>query len=354
MTPAALPALWFDGRSARARECLIEWQAAALLLHSPGAESRRYAAAAVVWPEHTRHGQRQLLLPDGGVVQVADARAWDAWAQAAGITQPLAARWAMSWRGVLAAMALLVAVGLGAWRWGIPLSAEYLARWVPQRVHDSVGRLVMNDLERRGWLQPSELPLVMQERITDAVGQMAGTAFPADSMPNYRLNLRKGPRWLGPNAFALPGGDIIVTDALVDLLQPDYHAVRPALLGVVAHELGHVRENHGLRLVFEAGATSALFGWWIGDYSSLLANAPALALQAGYSREHERAADAESLRIMQANRIDPIAMVEFFAALKKQLPERDGDAPAFGLSSHPTDSERIRRFQEASAQRAGH
>ncbi len=344
-----LPAQWFDGISAQAQACELGWLDGALLLWAANAtEPRRYARNQVVWPERTRHGLRQLLLPDGAVVSLPDAAAWDTWAAAAGIAQPLAARWAMSWRGAALALVLLLATVLAAWRWAIPWGAQQLAAWVPNSVQTSIGSRVMLDLEQRGWLQPSELPPEAHQRIRDAVAQMVQKAYRGEDPPRYQLHIHKAPRWLGPNAFALPSGDIVITDALVKLLnsEPDSANVSPALLGVVAHELGHVRERHGLRLVFEAGAVGVLAGWWIGDYSAVLAGAPALAVQAGYSRGHERAADAEALRVMKAAGIDPRAMLQFFQALKKADPERAGDTTAFGLATHPVDSERMRFFEE--------
>jgi Zn-dependent protease with chaperone function len=346
-----LTASWYDGISAQARDCELDWQPGELLLLSPGAAPRRYAAGRVVWPERTRHGQRQLLLPDGGVVALADARAWDDWADAAGLAQPLAARWAMNWRAAALALLLVAALG-GAWRWGIPWGAQALSAYVPARLQAELGLRVLRDLEQRGWLKPSALPGETQQRIIAAVAAMALKAYEGDTLPAYRLNFRQAPKWLGPNAFALPGGDIVVTDALVSLLQGPGDEVSPALLGVLAHEIGHVRERHGLRMVFEAGAVSVLMGWWIGDYSAVLAGAPALALQAGYSRDHERAADAEALRIMRAAGIDPMAMVRFFDALQKTLPERDGEKTSFGLATHPVDSERRRFFQQGVEQGA--
>lgn len=339
-------ATWFDGRRAEAQPVQLWLDGDALLLEAADGARHRYARQRVVWPERTRHGQRQLLLPDGSVVQLVDASAWDQWAGEAGLSQPLAARWALNWPLVGAAAALLLVLGFSAWRWGIPWGARQAVDWVPASLEQSLGAQVMKDIERRGWAKPSELPAAEQQRIAEAAAAMVRAAYPSGA-PEYRLHVRKAPKWLGPNAFALPGGDIVVTDALVQLLRDKGEAANAALLGVVAHELGHVRERHGLRIVFEAGATSVLLGWWIGDYSSLLAAAPALLVQADYSRGHERAADAEALRVMRAAGIDPRAMVRFFALLKKKMPERDGDAPAFGLSTHPADSERVRFFEQA-------
>jgi predicted Zn-dependent protease len=143
-----------------------------------------------------------------------------------------------------------------------------------------------------------------------------------------------------------------VTDALVELLDGGEGPVDEALLGVIAHEIGHVRARHGLRMVTESAATATLLAWWVGDYSSVLAGGPTWLVQAQYSRAHERDADAHALALMHAARIDPRAMVRFFTALKKAVPERDGDDPFFGLSSHPADSERVRFFEEGARRRA--
>ena len=348
--PAPLKARYFDGRSAREQPCTLQWEAGTLVLSldDGSAPPQRHPAARVVWPERTRHGRRQLLLPDGGVVSLDDAAAWDRWAAEAGVAQPLAARWALQWRGVLLAVLLLVGGLLAAWRWGIPWGAAQLAQWMPQAPQQRIGQQVMADLRQRGWLQPSELPGPVRQRIEDEVAGMVARAFGRSGQPEapaYRLHIHKAPKWLGPNAFALPGGDIVVTDALVKLLQSDGDRVHPALLGVVAHELGHVRQRHGLRLLMEAGAVGAVLGWWIGDYSALLAGAPALALQAGYSRQHEFDADTEALRTLRGAGLDPRDMRFFFEALKKAHPERNGDDPMFGLATHPADSERMQRFE---------
>lgn len=340
-----LQAEWFDGQRAEARPVQLWLHGERLHLQADDGAQRDYARRQVVWPERTRHGLRQLLLPDGGVLQLPDARAWDDWAAQVGLRQPLAARWAFNWPLVLGALLLLLLTLFAAWRWGIPWGARQAADWVPARLEQRLGEQVMRDLGGRGWIRDSQLPAADQRRVRDAVAGMVAAAYP-DGAPVYRLNLRQGPKWLGPNAFALPGGDIVLTDSLVELLREGDQPATPALLGVVAHERGHVRERHGLRLVFEAGALSALAGWWIGDYSSVMAAAPALMLQAGYSRGHERAADAEALRVMRAAGLDPRAMVRFFQRLKEIMPERDGNSPTFGLATHPADAERMRFFEE--------
>ena len=346
MAAKPLNATLFDGHSAQAQACELHWEAGQLRVLGGLQGPRSYAAAQIVWPERTRHGQRQLLLPDGAVVSLPDAQAWDAWAEQVGLVQPLAARWALSWRGVGLAFGLLVLTVLLAWRWGIPWGARQAADWVPATWEQRLGQQVMQDVEQR-WLKPSALPEAEQRQIEAAVRAMAQAAYPDEQRPAYRLHLRKGPKWLGPNAFALPGGDVVVMDALVDLLREPGRSVAPSLLGVVAHELGHVRERHGLRMLFESAALSALAGWWIGDYSAVMAGAPVWLAQAQYSRGHERSADAEAKRVLRAAGLDPAEMARFFEKLAQAEPQRSGDEQHFGLASHPADAERIRFFKQA-------
>ncbi len=350
---ALLSATWFDGRSPVAQDVELQWTGTELLLHhrASGA-TRHYAAREVHWPERTRHGQRQVLLPDGGVIHLPDAAAWDDWARQLGQGQSLAVRWALSWRSSLAALVLLLALMALAWHSGIPWAAQRVADWVPASWEARFGESVMDELRDQGWLQDSRLPAPQRQRIDAAVKRLLA-AVPADwALPPVQVHLHRAPAWLGPNAFALPGGQIVVTDALVELLDRGDGPVDEALLGVIAHEIGHVRHRHGLRMLTESAAAGTLMAWWIGDYSSLLAGAPTALMHAEYSREHEREADTEALVLMHAARLDPRAMVRFFAALKKVAPERDGDDPWFGLSTHPADSERVRFFEEGARRRA--
>lgn len=337
-------ASWFDGRSSRAQPVGLTLSADALSLHLADGRVQRYARRGIQWPERTRHGMRQILLPDGSLVEVPDGPAWDVWAAEQGLSQPLAVRWALSYRSVALALAAMVVLSLAAWRWGIPWAAEIASAWVPQAAREQLDRSVIAQLQARGWLQPTALSETQQRRIREDVDAMVRAAYRDDPAPPYRLSFHRLPDWAGPNAFALPGGQIVLTDELVKLLPSTTEATHPGVLGVVAHELGHVRLRHGLRMTIEAAAVSAWMGLWIGDTSAVLAGAPTMLLQAGYSRGHERAADDEALRILQAARVDPRGMVQFFAALRAAVPKRDGNDPLFGLSTHPPDSERERLF----------
>ncbi len=370
MDAPTLLADFFDGHSARARPVRLWLEHDQLVVHDQTLDTveRRYPVRQVLWPEPTRHGQRQAQLPDGGVVTTPDGVAWDDWVRAStdgrGFATGLAVKWFSSWRHTAVAMVAVILLAAATWRWGVPAAADLIARSVPATVEQSIGDEAMQQLE--GFLlKPSKLPEAEQrlwrERFAAMVARQPGIST------GYQLHFRDTGRGLGPNAFALPGGHIVVTDELLKLLgdQPD------AVLGVLAHELGHVREQHGLRLTMRATLMGALLGFAIGDFSSVLAGAPTVLMHASYSRDFEREADAQAKQLLIDSGRSPRAMLLLFERIGEWREERAleqkqaaaseprgvardvGEAAKAGagemlriaFSSHPADEERMRFFE---------
>lgn len=155
------------------------------------------------------------------------------------------------------------------------------------------------------------------------------------------------------NAFALPGGQVVIHSALILRAES-----AEELLGVVAHEITHVEEQHGLRGVI--GATgiymiaSAVFGDVSGMMATLTSAAPLL-LNQSYSRRFEAESDLKGFALLQKARINPAGLASFFEKMideeKKQLEKIEGennrelvkDALQF-LSTHPASDERIQKL----------
>jgi predicted Zn-dependent protease len=139
----------------------------------------------------------------------------------------------------------------------------------------------------------------------------------------------------------------VLTDELVALVDGD----EAVILGVLGHELGHVRHRHGLRMLVQATALGVVTSVVVGDFSSLLAGVPLVLGQAGYARDAEREADADSVQLMKAAGISPDAMVRFFEKIADERRKRsDGADPGWlgiAIASHPADEDRIRYFREA-------
>jgi Zn-dependent protease with chaperone function len=345
----AVTADYFDGRSARAHPVQVQLAGDQLTISGDGI-SIQLAANRVQWPERTRHGARVAQLPNGGALHCSDAKAWDAWALASGRRESLVVRAQQSWRwALLSAAAFGVLVG-ALYLWGVPWLGRVAVAATPMRVDRLLGESALQALDGQ-LLKPSALPAEHQQRLQAAL-ERAVAALPPGSVPEHRLVFRSGR--IGPNAFALPGGTLVMTDALVELVQGD----EAVITGVLGHELGHVQHRHGLRLLVQAGAIAALSGVVLGDFSALLAGAPVLLGQASYSRDAEREADAHAVKVLKAAGLSPAVMIGFFERVAGRGPQ---DKTARGantqgstdlgiaIASHPADEERIRFFREAAA-----
>lgn len=156
------------------------------------------------------------------------------------------------------------------------------------------------------------------------------------------------------NAFALPGGYVVVTTELIKKAERVEE-----IQGVLAHEFSHVTERHSVRqLISVVGiywVADLVLGNFVGSLAALSQAAPLL-LQQSFSRDHEREADARGLKYLLAAKIDPRGMQEFF----KRVMAEQAAAPVGDimdkhlnfLSTHPATQERI-DFLETQIQAAG-
>lgn len=341
---AALQADFFDGKSSRSQPVLLEpgGHGGILVKTRDGVLVSTLSAGDVQWPERTRHGARIAQLPDGASLQSRDSTAWDDWVAVHALRESMVVRAQQSWRGVALALVLLASGGGAFYVWGLPAVAQAVVAVVPHTVDAALGRTALAQVEQT-WMKPSQLPQDVQDRLRARFAKAVRRSH-GGSPPPHQLLFRQST--IGPNAFALPGGSVVMTDELVDLLKDD-----EVVMGVLGHELGHVTHRHGMRQLVQATVLQTALSAAFGDYASIIAYAPLVLGTMGYSREHERQADAESVTFMRAAGISPRVMVRFFEAVRAEQKIRTKSSP-LGISiisSHPGDEERVRFFREAAA-----
>lgn len=170
--------------------------------------------------------------------------------------------------------------------WGVPAIAEFGAHRVPREQVAEIGDEVYMQLRQRKFFAASELSPAAVARAEKIFAEVAADV--AEEGDDFRLHLHH----FSPNAFALPGGRIVVSDSLAELLTDD------ELAAVFAHEIGHIRRRHGMRniLLGSAGGLVAVFS---GDISGV--SLGVILLNLGYSREHEREADCFAYEYLQRN-----------------------------------------------------
>lgn len=143
-----------------------------------------------------------------------------------------------------------------------------------------------------------------------------------------------------PNAFALPGNVIIVTDELVQLPASD-----DEIAAVLAHELGHLERRHGLQSLLRGSFAVLLVAAVTGDLSALTSFAgtiPLTILTAGYSRDLEREADRDALGLLRARGINPRAFSSALAKLDDAYASLQRNSTY--VSTHPATAERMALF----------
>lgn len=332
--PQPVPARWFDGRSSQGRAVLAAIapgpRGPELTLHPVGAEGgapEYFAHDAVDWPEawNPRRPPPRLAVDLGerGSLEIAGdgiAR-WHAALQAAGhragIAQRMQARWGVLAAVLLASVLLLVLF----YRYGTPWLATQLTRAVPVGWETALARETLERMDG-DLLKPSRLAPERQQALRarfDALAQGVPAAPQryAGYAPALRLEFRRG---LGANAFALPGGTVVMTDGLAETasrrgLGDD------ALAGVLAHEIGHVVHRHTTRTVVEQGVLNVGLGLALGDVSSLLSTGGALVTGLAYSRAHEREADCYALALMDRARLPTAPMADLLLAIAQEQRE---------------------------------
>lgn len=164
------------------------------------------------------------------------------------------------------------------------------------------------------------------------------------------------------NAFALPGGVVVIHSGLI--LAADNAS---ELLGVLGHEISHVRNRHGIQNIVSHAGTYLIVSALLGDVSGVLAtvaDAAPLLISQGYSREFESEADVASHQLLLKARINPAGLASFFEKmLQKEREQLDKVADQETqewlkrgmdfLSSHPATAERISALQNMPTSASG-
>ncbi len=149
------------------------------------------------------------------------------------------------------------------------------------------------------------------------------------------------------NALAAPGGFIFVTRGLLKCCRNE-----DALAGVLAHEIAHVQEKHGIQAIEKSRITSALttigvegaknFGSselasLTSTFESSITDITSTLINSGYSRSFENSADGHAVNIMKRIGYNPHGLIDMLKVMQTNLLPGRND---FG-QTHPTPMERV-------------
>jgi predicted Zn-dependent protease len=191
--------------------------------------------------------------------------------------------------------------------------------------------------EVRQQLEHSREP--QSEQVINEIGNRLAACV-TNKLRKFSFETVNGPE---PNAFALPGGFIFVTQSLVELCRYDKNEIA-CILG---HEMAHIMRGHAMNRIISNSAIAAASrtAQVRGALSGWLRKVGVQFLESAYSKDLESEADLLGVRLVAAAGYEPDAFVELFTRLAKlKSPPSELDLGSY-FSSHPPFKVRIENIK---------
>jgi len=213
---------------------------------------------------------------------------------------------------------------------GVPFAADRLAPLVPvaweKRLGDAAEGQVRELFDGKSCASPKGAAALakLSQRLQDASGLRLPATIEAISSKT-------------PNAFALPGGKVFILAGLLEKAQS-----QDEILGVLAHEFGHLQNRDHLRRVIADGGIAYLFGLLFGDVTGggAIVFVGKTLLTAANSRETEAQADAFAAQTLARLGRPAKPMGELL--LRVTGKEKDGFLTI--LHDHPLSEDRLAKL----------
>ncbi|MBK7938425.1 MAG: M48 family metallopeptidase [Lewinellaceae bacterium] len=231
--------------------------------------------------------------------------------------------------GCLISFALIILPIWGLYSWLLPVLAERAAQKVPSDVEKQIGE---------AWFQ-SVGSIYRVDSAKTRIVQQFYDALAFESDYDIRISVVNEPV---VNAFALPGGHIVVFDSMIGIMDAPEQ-----LAALLAHEASHIQWKHSTRTLFRGLANNLLFSIVLGNYgdvSTIVAQHGEQLAGLAYSRSLEQEADEKGLELMAAARIPLRGMPDLFR--KMNTTAADGELVPTFLSTHPGITDRIQTTED--------
>ncbi len=222
-------------------------------------------------------------------------------------------------------------VGLGLFFW---LGSDLLVQWAVKRIpvewEEKLGAVAYREA-LADKVVVKEGPAV--EAVQEITRRLTGSIV--DNPYRFEMSLVSNDV---VNAFALPGGHVVVFTGLLKKAESGEEVA-----GVLSHEISHVLERHGVERIVKQLGIVAVAAILFGDQQGLIGLAQQLGVELltlRFSREQETEADLVGLHLLHEARIAPDGMVRFF----ERLSERDKDHIEL-FSTHPMSAIRAARLK---------
>ena len=234
---------------------------------------------------------------------------------------------------ILVGIIILAGLVITVPKYGLPWLGDQVAHWIPKSWLMMAGDETLEILDE-SFFSPSELALQDQDQFTEEFNRMASLVLKDQTA---RLVFRQSEE-IGPNAFALPGGLVVLTDELVEIAED-----QAGVIGVLAHELGHVQLKHPARRLVRSLMALALVSLIFDDAATFAEELAAISgslISLAYTREFEEEADRAGKEILIGAGLSPIPLANLLQKLSDGCEENCSQLPEW-LTTHPSVPSRI-------------
>lgn len=248
-------------------------------------------------------------------------------------------------------MALVAAFGYFGYREINPITGEKQHINLTQEQEIALGLQAAPEMaEQFGGLHPDA---EIQRDVESIGNRLVQQSVAGSSAYRFSFHVLKDPQTI--NAFALPGGPIFITWALLQKLENEAQ-----LAGVLGHEIGHVVARHSAEHMAKSQLAQGLLGAvgtatyeegasGRGQMAAAAAAFVAQMVSLKYGREDELESDRLGVRLMSEAKYDPHGMLEVMRILAENS-NGDSGQPEF-FSSHPNYGNREETINAAIAER---
>ncbi len=241
---------------------------------------------------------------------------------------------------ILLSLMITVLISFSFIKWGIPYISEKIAYSLPIKVNNVIASNTLNIFDNQ---------IFTKSKISKAKKEAIRKKFQNDILKNitnkenfnYKINFREwkyGKENIA-NAFALPNGDIILTDHFINL-----SSNLDEISSVLLHEIAHIKYRHGLQNIISRSFIAVIITSMIGDIEGIADIAvgfSSLLINNGYSREFESQADLYAFEMMLKLNIDPINFSNILSKISKEDENILNDTNLSDyFSSHPNTNKR--------------
>lgn len=280
---------------------------------------------------------RKVTFPDGGLFESDDHPGIEALAGPSG--GGMLHRYEAFGPRLLLVMGICLAGAWAIWRYGLDMLVAVAIWATPPAVLTQMDKASLQIIDL-SMAENSRLSEQDRQKVLDIFAKLLA-ALPPDVAAGHEFDLQfRDMPSIGPNAFALPGGTMIMTDDFLhEFPQTD------VLAGVLGHEIGHVVAQHGIKRLYRSLGSAVLIAFLAGDVGPVLEDIVLegnVLLSLSHSRAQERDADAFGVRLAARAGYSPSGLITFFSRIAQMNRGIEGMQ---WMSTHPLSEARVLQIE---------